>query len=75
MDLTRPKPIEERVREEYADSRIEDGTSHEEAICEAIRNTVAVGYDDEHLGRAMRELAKIDEEDPADVNVAFPALG
>jgi hypothetical protein len=61
MDLSRPKPVEERVCESYADARADDELTHEEGIVEAIRATVEAGYDDEHLGRAMRALLALDE--------------
>ncbi len=63
MDLTQPKQIEERVREIYADARIEDGANHEGAVVDALLDVVQIGgYDDEHLARAIRELAEIAEE-------------
>lgn len=63
MDLTQPKPIEERVRELYADARIEDGASHEQAIVDALLDVVQIGHDDAHLARGARTLASIAEED------------
>lgn len=55
-----PKPVEDRARDAHQDE-MNDGGEHGEAIIYALRGLRAEGYDDEHMGRAVRALLEIEE--------------